>query len=42
MRELKDFEGKLDFPVYQEMLRRSLIKSVRKIYNLPRLSLFYM
>lgn len=42
MRELKVFEGKLELAVYQEMLRRSLIKSVRNQYNIPRLSLFYM
>lgn len=42
MRELKAFEEKLEFGVYQEMLRRSLIKSIRKQYNIPRLSLFYM
>lgn len=42
MRELKPFEGKLDLPVYQEMVRRSLIKAVRKQYDIPRLSLFYM
>jgi hypothetical protein len=42
MRDLKMFENKLELPVYQEMLRRSLIKSVRKLYNIPRLSLFYM
>ncbi len=42
MRELKMFEGKVELPVYQEMLRRSLIKAIRKSYNLPRLSLFYM
>jgi hypothetical protein len=42
MRELKTFEGKLDLAVYQEMLRRTLIKAIRKIYNIPRLSLFYM
>ena len=42
MRELKSFEGKLDLAVYQEMLRRALIKSVRNQYNIPRLSLFYM
>src|SRR5262245_4277750 len=42
MRELKSFEEKLEFGVYQEMLRRSLIKNVRKQYNIPRLSLFYM
>jgi hypothetical protein len=42
MRELKTFENKLDLAVYQEMLRRTLIKSIRKLYNIPRLSLFYM
>jgi hypothetical protein len=42
MRELKQFEEKLEFGVYQEMLRRSLIKTIRKQYNIPRLSLFYM
>lgn len=42
MRELKTFEDKLDLAVYQEMLRRTLIKSIRKLYNIPRLSLFYM
>jgi hypothetical protein len=42
MRELKAFEEKLEFTVYQEMLRRALIKSVRKQYGIPRLSLFYM
>jgi hypothetical protein len=42
MRELKTFEDKLDLAVYQEMLRRTLIKSIRKLYNVPRLSLFYM
>ncbi len=42
MRELKSFEEKLEFGVYQEMLRRSLIKTIRKQYNIPRLSLFYM
>lgn len=42
MRELKIFEEKLEWPVYQEMIRRSLIKSIRKQYNIPRLSLFYM
>lgn len=42
MRELKAFEEKLEFGVYQEMLRRSLIKTIRKQYNIPRLSLFYM
>lgn len=42
MRELRPFEGKLDLAVYQEMLRRALIKAVRKQYNIPRLSLFYM
>jgi hypothetical protein len=42
MRELKMFEEKLDLPVYQEMVRRALIKSIRKLYNIPRLSLFYM
>ena len=42
MRELKMFEGKVELPVYQEMIRRSLIKAVRNQYRLPRLSLFYM
>lgn len=42
MRELKIFEEKLDLAVYQEMVRRALIKSVRKLYSIPRLSLFYM
>ena len=42
MRELKSFEEKLEFSVYQEMLRRALIKAVRKQYGIPRLSLFYM
>jgi len=42
MRELKTFEDKLDLAVYQEMLRRTLIKSIRRLYNIPRLSLFYM
>lgn len=42
MRELKTFEEKLEFGVYQEMLRRSLVKTIRKQYNIPRLSLFYM
>jgi ElaB/YqjD/DUF883 family membrane-anchored ribosome-binding protein len=42
MRELKTFEEKVDLPVYQEMITRALIKSVRKLYNIPRLSLFYM
>jgi hypothetical protein len=42
MRELKIFEEKLDLAVYQEMVRRALIKSARKLYNIPRLSLFYM
>jgi hypothetical protein len=42
MRELKSFEDKIDLPVYQEMITRALIKSVRKLYNIPRLSLFYM
>jgi hypothetical protein len=42
MRDLKSFQEKLDLPVYQEMLRRALIKSVRKLYRIPRLSLFYM
>jgi len=42
MRELKSFEDKIDLPVYQEMINRALIKSVRKLYNIPRLSLFYM
>ena len=42
MRELKTFEDKLDLAVYQEMLRRALIKSTRKLYHIPRLSLFYM
>ncbi len=42
MRELKMFEAKLDLAVYQEMLSRALIKSVRRFYHIPRLSLFYM
>jgi hypothetical protein len=42
MRELKAFEEKLEFNVYQEMLRRALIKAARKQYGIPRLSLFYM
>ena len=42
MRELKPFEGKLELPLYQEMMRRALIKSARKQYSIPRLSLFYM
>ncbi len=42
MRELKTFESKLDLAVYQEMLRRALIKSARRVYQIPRLSLFYM
>ncbi|HSE43521.1 MAG TPA: hypothetical protein VLH08_22365 [Acidobacteriota bacterium] len=42
MRELKAFEEKLEFGVYQEMLRRALIKAARKQYGIPRLSLFYM
>jgi len=42
MRELKSFEDKIELPVYQEMITRALIKSVRKLYNIPRLSLFYM
>jgi hypothetical protein len=42
MRDLKTFQEKLEFPVYQEMINRALIKSVRKLYNIPRLSLFYM
>ena len=42
MRELKSFEDKIELPVYQEMINRALIKSVRKLYNIPRLSLFYM
>jgi len=42
MRDLKTFEEKLELSVYQEMLRRFLIKSIRRLYNIPRLSLFYM
>ena len=42
MRDLKSFQDKIEFSVYQEMITRALIKSVRKIYNIPRLSLFYM
>ena len=42
MRELKTFQEKIEFSVYQEMINRALIKSVRKLYNIPRLSLFYM
>ena len=42
MRDLKSFEDKIELPVYQEMITRALIKSVRKLYSIPRLSLFYM
>jgi hypothetical protein len=42
MRDLKSFQEKIEFSVYQEMINRALIKSVRKVYNIPRLSLFYM
>src|SRR5688572_3895775 len=42
MRDLKSFEEKIELPIYQEMIQRALIKSVRKQYNIPRLSLFYM
>ena len=42
MRDLKTFQEKVELSVYQEMLRRSLIKSARKLYRIPRLSLFYM
>jgi hypothetical protein len=42
MRDLKAFQDKVELPVYQEMIRRSLIKSLRKLYSIPRLSLFYM
>ena len=42
MRDLKSFEEKIELPVYQEMITRALIKSIRKLYNIPRLSLFYM
>lgn len=42
MRELKMFQEKLDFPVFQEMMNRAVIKSIRKAYNIPRLSTFYM
>ena len=42
MRELKAFQEKVDWPVYQEMINRALIKSIRKLYHIPRLSLFYM
>ena len=42
MRDLKSFEEKIELSVYQEMIHRALIKSVRKQYNIPRLSLFYM
>lgn len=42
MRELKMFQQKLDLAVYQEMVNRAVIKSIRKTYNIPRLSLFYM
>jgi hypothetical protein len=42
MRDLKSFEDKIELPVYQEMITRALIKSVRKLYKIPRLSLFYM
>lgn len=42
MRELKMFQQKLDFPIFQEMVNRAVIKSIRKAYNIPRLSTFYM
>jgi len=42
MHDLKAFQDKVELPVYQEMIRRSLIKSLRKLYSIPRLSLFYM
>jgi hypothetical protein len=42
MRDLKSFQEKVDWPVYQEMINRALIKSIRKLYQIPRLSLFYM
>lgn len=42
MRELKMFQKKLDLTVYQEMVNRAVIKAIRKAYNIPRLSLFYM
>lgn len=42
MRELKMFQDKLDFPIFQEMVNRAVIKSIRKTYNIPRLSTFYM
>src|SRR5688500_10081165 len=35
MRDLKSFEDKIELPVYQEMITRALIKSVRKLYNIP-------
>jgi hypothetical protein len=42
MRDLKTYQDKVELTVYQEMIRRSLIKSLRKLYSIPRLSLFYM
>jgi hypothetical protein len=42
MRDLKTFEQKLELPVYQEMVNRSVIKTLRKQYGIPRLSLFYL
>jgi hypothetical protein len=42
MHDLNAFQDKVELPVYQEMIRRSLIKSLRKLYGIPRLSLFYM
>lgn len=42
MRDLKSFQEKIEFSVYQEMINRALIKSIRKVFNIPRLSLFYM
>lgn len=42
MRELKMFEEKLEWSIYQEMLQRALIKAIRRHFRIPRLSLFYM
>jgi len=42
MRDLKTFEQKLELPVYQEMVNRAVIKTLRKQYGIPRLSLFYL
>lgn len=42
MHDLKSFQDKVELPVYQEMMRRALIKALRKLYSIPRLSLFYM